>query len=481
MYKHYGKAIIYCLLFIVTFSSCKKFLTITPKSVANENAFYKNAQDAVVAANGAYSPLQSLYREVMWPIGEAMSDNTDDLNIAIDNFSYDAFDPTIERYWQLNYLGIARCNTVLERIPPIGIDNDLAKRLLSEMHFLRASYYFNLVRVFGGVPLVTTEVRSLEVSKPFRATAAATYDLIVSDLKAAEELPVSHSGGDIGRATRGAAKAFLASVYLTQQKWQPAADKAKEVMDLGVYRLLADYADNFKSSRENNPESVFEVQYVIGGQTATGNFLGNNFFELFAPAGSGALVTGVPNSSPQGRNTPTNHLVNAYEPGDARKEVSVRTEYTSPGTPPTTVKINFITKHLDPAATAGSIGAGSGNNWRAMRYSEVLLIYAEALNEISGGNAQALEAINQVRRRAGGTTPLPDLAALNQQAFRNAVAQERRVELAFENHRWFDLLRTGKALEIMGQTKNIQARNLLLPIPQRDRALNENLEQNKDY
>jgi hypothetical protein len=248
-------------------------------------------------------------------------------------------------------------------------------------------------------------------------------------------------------------------------------------MDLGMYRLMADYADNFKASRENNAESLFEVQYVIGGQTATGNFLGNNFFELFAPAGSGAAVTGVPNSNGQGRNTPTNDMVNAYEPGDARAAISVRTAYTTPGTPPGVVKINYIAKHLDPTATAGSLGAGSGNNWRVMRYAEVLLIYAEALNETGGGHPLAFDAINQVRRRA----QLPDLTGMSQTDLRKAIIQERRVELAFENHRWFDLLRTGTALEVMRKTKNMQERNWLLPIPQRDRALNENLEQNKDY
>lgn len=478
MHQYYRLLILFS---IISFASCKKFLDITPKSVASEKAFYKTKQDAVVAVNGAYNPLLALHQEVMWPLGEAMSDNTDDLNIAIDNFTYDAFDPTIERYWQLNYLGIARCNTVMEKIVGLGEGDPLIQRLLQEVHFLRGFYYFNLVRVFGGLPLVTKEVNSLNAAKPDRSSAAETWLLIENDLQEAEALPLSHENADKGRATKGAAKALLAKVYLTQKKWQQAASKAKEVMDLGTYQLLPDYANNFKPSQENNMESLFEVQYVIGGQTATGNFLGNNFFELFAPVGSGSLVTGVANSSPQGRNTPTADLVNAYESGDQRKDFSLRTSYTRPGTPPEIIQVNYITKHLDPSATAGSLGAGSGNNWRVLRYAEVLLIYAEALNELSAGNPLAYDAINRVRRRAGGTTPLPDLNGLDQSTFRMAVWKERRLELAFENDRWFDLLRTGQALTIMKATKNIQPRNLLFPIPQRERVLNEKLSQNEGY
>lgn len=472
MLRLYKKGILVSCITLL--SSCGKFLEVTPRSVATEKAFYKTRQDAIVAVNAAYNPLQSIYREVMWSVGESMSDNTDDLNIGIDNFTYDAADVTIERYWQLYYLGIARCNTVLDRIGAIGLEEELGKRLTLEVRYLRAFYYFHLVQVFGGVPLITTEVKSLNDPPPSRATVETVYKFIEQDLTAAEGLPLSYSGDDVGRATRGAAKGLLAKVYLTQKKWTLAAQKSKEVMDLGIYGLLPAYADNFKVTTENNTESLFEVQFVIGGQTATGNFLGNTFFEMFSPLGSGGIVNGVPGSNPLGRNSPTSNMFQAYENGDLRRDFSMGTSYVRP---PETIKTNFILKHNDPTATVGGLGAGSGNNWRVMRYAEVLLMYAEALNETAGGNQLAFDAINAVRKRAS----LGILSGLDQVALRNAIERERRVELAFENHRWYDLLRTGKALQTMQATRGMQARNILLPIPQREKQLNDNLIQNPGY
>lgn len=464
---------------IILLSSCGKFLEVTPRSVATEKAFYKTRQDAIVAVNAAYNPLQSIYREVMWSIGESMSDNTDELNTAIDNFNYDAADPTIERYWQLYYLGVARCNTVLDRIGGIALEEELSKRISLEARFLRAFYYFHLVQVFGGVPLITREVTSLEDAPVPRASVEAVYTFIEQDLTAAEALPLTYTGDDAGRATRGAAKALLAKVYLTQKKWTAAAQKSKEVIDLGIYDLLPVYADNFKVTTENNKESLFEVQFVIGGQTATGNFLGNNFFEIFSPLGSGGIVNGVAGSNPTGRNAPTDNMFQAYESGDPRRNFSMGTSYVRP---PETITVNFILKHNDPTATVGGLGAGSGSNWRVMRYAEVLLIYAEALNETAAGNLLAFEAINAVRKRArGSASVLPDLGGLDQAAFRDAVARERRVELAFEDHRWYDLLRTGKALPVMQQTRAMKERNVLLPIPQREKQLNNSLTQNPGY
>ncbi len=469
---------------------CRDTLDVTPISVANVNAFYKTSQDAVVATNAAYNPLQDIHRQLMWEFAEVMSDNTEDNSArSLDNFTYDPADGRISSLWQNHYLGIARCNTVLDRLPGIPMNAELRNRLLLEARFLRGFYYFNLVRFYGGVPLVLNEITTLDAARPVRASVEAVYAQIIADLTAAEGLPAQYPDSEKGRATQGAAKALLAKVHLTRRDWALAAAKAQEVRALGVYALLPDYADVFRAQFRNSAESVFEVQFFIGAQSGTGNFLGNNFYELFAPAGSAALVTGVVGSNGLGRNIPTNNLADAYESGDPRRPLSLDTAFVRP--PSDTVVVNFIRKHLDPTAVGagggGSFGSGSQNGWRVVRFADVLLMHAEALNEL-GNTGAALEAVNLVRQRArGGASPLtvlPDLAGLDQAALREAIFRERRVELAFENHRWLDLVRTGRALEVLGNPPNnkpIQLRNLLLPIPQREIDINPALVQNPGY
>lgn len=462
-----------------TLFSCESFLDVTPQSVANVNAFYKTRQDALVATNAAYNALQELHREPLWLLGEVTTDNTEDPNANIDNFIFDAADGTVTAAWRSHYLGIARANTVLARLPGIAMDGALKERLMLEARFLRAYYYFNLVRLFGDVPLVTLEVTGLRDNYPSRATQEQVYELIIGDLTAAEDLPVTYPATEVGRATSGAAKALLAKVHLTRKEWSLAAAKAKEVTDLGVYGLLPDYGSVFTVANKNSRESIFEVQYFVGAQSGTGNPISNNFFELFAPDGSGSAVTGIPNANAFGRNIPTNDVIAAYEAGDARKDASVRTSYTRPGNPPEVVNANYIVKFLDPSASAGGLGTGSSNGWRVLRYADVLLMQAEALNELGYGNNAAFEALNAVRNRA----KLPGLTAVElpgQQAFREHVYRERRVELAFENQRWFDLVRTGRLLDVL-KSKNIQPRNVLMPVPQRERDLNPNLSQNDGY
>lgn len=178
-------------------------------------------------------------------------------------------------------------------------------------------------------------------------------------------------------------------------------------------------------------------------------------------------------------------MISTYEINDPRLSVSLATSYTRPGTPAQVININYILKTLDPTATAGGIGQGSREGWRALRYADLLLMNAEALNEVSGGNLEAFTSINLVRKRARGNasaTVLPDLVGLNQAAFRAAIERERRVELAFENHRWTDLVRTGRVKDVMKALKpNFQDRNLLLPIPQREIIVNKLLKQNTGY
>ncbi len=469
-------------------SACNSFLEVQPVSVASEAVFYKTSQDAVVATNGCYNALLDIYRgSTLWLFSEVMADDATDLDVAIDNFTFDATNGNVETFWRLHYTGIARCNTLIGRIESIPMDETLKTRLQLEARYLRAYFYFNLVRLYGEVPLVLEEVKGQAIPFPARATLAGAYQQITADLTAAEALPVSYPASETGRATRGAAKALLAKVYLTQRNWQQAAAKAREVMDLAAYRLLPNYADAFTVQNRNSAESIFEIQFGRGGQVGTGNPVTGFFFQQFAPAGSGDIVTGIAGSNGEGRMIPTGEFVNLYETNDPRRDASVRTFYVRvTGVRRDTVRINHTIKYQDPQATVGGGGAsgnGSENGWRVLRYADVLLMHAEALNELGGGNALAFEAVNQVRQRARGANPatvLPDLAGLSQAALREAIYRERRVELSFEGHRWFDLVRTGQALDAL-KGRNIQLRNLLLPIPQRERDLNPNLTQNTGY
>ncbi|MBD0255426.1 MAG: RagB/SusD family nutrient uptake outer membrane protein, partial [Cytophagales bacterium] len=359
--------------------ACQSYLDVTPVSVANVNAFYKTREDAVVATNAVYNALQEPHREALWLLGEVLSDNTEDPNLDIDNFAFDANDGTVTNAWRYHYLGITRANTVLNRLPGIRMDESLRNRLMLEARFLRAYFYFNLVRLFGDVPLVTAEVAGLPDDHPARASREAVYAQIIDDLVAAEALPDAYPSTEAGRATRGAALGLLAKVHLTRGEWSLAAVKARAVVESGTYALLPGYADVFTAAHKNSRESLFEVQYFVGAQSGTGNPVSNNFFELFAPAGSGSAVTGVPNANAFGRNVPTADVVSAYEPGDRRREASLGTSYTQPGNPPREVRVNYTTKYLDASATAGGLGTGSSNGWRVLRYADVLLVYAEAL------------------------------------------------------------------------------------------------------
>ncbi len=474
--------------------ACKDYLEVIPPSVASEQAFWKNRQDALVGLNGCYNPLIEIFRGTSggahWSFSEIMADDAGERSnsnlLSIDELTFDAFNGEVESLWRLHYLGIARCNTLIDRIAGIKMEDDIKTRFINEARFLRGYYYFNLVRWFGDLPLVLNEVNGGNITLSERASVSRIYEQIISDLTAAEALPVAYPTADIGRVTRGAAKAMLAKVYLTQKNWPQAVAKAKEIIDANTYRLMPSYADLFTVQNRNSAEAIFEVQFARGGQVGTGNPIVSFFYQQFAPAGSGTAVTGVANSDGEGRMLPTNAFFDAHETNDPRRSTNVRTAYvrTLSGRPDT-VKVNFTAKYLDPSATAGgglSSGNGSENTWRVMRYADLLLLYAEALNEIGGGNAAAFDAVNQVRRRAKGTATdvLPDLQGLSQAELREAIYRERRVELAFEGHRWFDLVRTGRAAEAL-RSKNFQPRHLLLPVPQRERDLNANLTQNAGY
>jgi hypothetical protein len=435
--------------------------------------------------NGAYAALQSggVFGN-SYVFGDVASDNTvpPASGSVTDQDEFDRFyirttNPFISGRWNDSYTAIARFNTILDKIGGVTMDETLKNRYIAEAKFLRALVYFNLVRTFGDVPLIVKSISNPDEGYEYgRAPKADVYAQIEKDLTEAESvLPVSYATTDIGRATRGAAKALLGKVYLTENKYAPAATKLKEVIDLGVYDILPNYADVFRVSNKNNKESVFDVQYKSGGAGE-----GNAWPNSFAPENSGNAVIAFGGG---GNNQPTADLVNAYEAGDKRKDISLATSYTNANGQ--TIPYNFVKKYVDTPVANGD----NGNNIPVIRYADVLLMYAESLNEVGYQAAgDALTNLNRIRTRAG----LTGKTAANiptQQAFRLAIEQERRVEFAFEGHRWYDLVRTGRAITVLNSKKDqirlvntLTENNLVDPIPQNQIDINKaKISQNPGY
>jgi hypothetical protein len=467
-------------------TACRdKFLDLRPISEASSVTFYKTASDLANALSGAYSALQlnGQYTE-LFIVAELPSDDTfPSLSGSVtDQDEFDKFylrttNPYLAARWNDGYRGIYRANTVIDRSKGVEMNQDLKARYVAEAQFLRALMYFNLVRVFGDVPLVVKEIEKAEEGYLYgRSPAAEVYAQIIQDLTEAEAvLPVTYPPAEAGRATQGAAKALLGKVYLTLGRHADAAGKLKEVIDLGVYDLLPSYADVFAPGNKNHKESVFAVQYKKGSLGE-----GNRMPNAFAPENSGNAVIQF---GGDGQNRPHNDLLAAYEPGDPRKDLSTATSYKNARGE--TVQYNFVKKYYDVPA----VKYDNDNNFPVIRYADVLLMYAEALNAAGYvPDGEAFTALNRVRQRVG----LPAKTATDlstQAAFRDAVLQERRVELAFEGHRWFDLVRTSKALEVLqakaaliGIRTAVTADNLLFPIPQSQIDINPTkIEQNRGY
>ena len=472
------------LILLLAMVSCRKELELEPHQIYYDN-YYQTGSDALTAINAVYDVLGSVsqYSSYLWLIQDIASDDCNarptlnDPNLhEFNTYALKSTNNYLARIWQASYLGISRANVVLEKVPAISMDSALQQRILGEARFLRGLYYFNLVRLFGDVPLVTVPVSSnlgSEEIYPSRVAASNVYRQIKEDLTvAASALPVKHTNpADKGRATRGAALGLLSKVHLTAGEWQEAYQAAQQIIESNIYSLHADFAANFKESNKNGKESVFEVQFYKNANSENSQMVISGL-----PSLPGVFSAGVEIM------LPTDDLLNSFEVGDHREESTFFSEFWGYTFGP------HIWKFWDQDAYKPSATSQSGANFMVMRYSEVLLIYAEALNEAFGGpTVEAYAAINAVRARArnGVAGVLPDLSGMDQAAFRNAILLERRHEFVSEGHRWYDLVRTGNLIEYVkkakGETANPSGFNTIFPIPQRERDLNRNLTQNPGY
>ena len=473
-----------------SFSSCSDFLEQNPQTDLSENDFYKTADDILSAVNGAYSSLQEGDIYGNWYVfGEIPSDNTrNQLSGSVttqnefDQFYIDTQNSMIANFWKAAYKVINRTNTILGRIDGIEINTELANRYKLECKFIRALMYFNLVRVYGDVPLVLKEISISESYDILREPKENVYNQIIADLKEAQDLPVSYSTAEDGRATQGAAKALLANVYMTLHKYAEAETILAEIINSGRYSLLENtpgslnidgYKNVFSPVNHNSKEGIFEIQFLKGGYGE-----GSNYANNFAPENSGTNVVAVGGTG--GNNIPEMDIYNAYEEGDLRRDFSMSLGYYDNRKNNEWVESRYVCKFMDVPYQNND----ASNNYPVIRYADVILMYAEALNQ-NGKTAEACKYLNMMRRRGFGyqtteTSPV-DLQTTDKAQFALMVEQERRVELAFENHRWFDLIRTGRAVEVMrSKGFSLNETNLICPIPQKQIDVNPKLTQN-DY
>lgn len=542
-------------LVVLGLSSCSDWLKEPTPGQTNLADYYTTWQAALENVNAAYTPLAWEYQGTYyaeWFIGDIVSDDALKGGQYIQSDMADVYDmenwktqtdnELLLQYYRAKYQGIQRCNLVLERVP--GMDPELfdeeeyqcvdglQERIIGEAYFLRAFYYFQLVRVYGGVPLVLNNLLTDADWQQPRATAEAVYDQIVADLTEANKRLWLRSDSrfadtDMGRATKGAAQAMLLKVNLYRHQYEEARAWGDSIILSNEYSLETDYADNWLLENENGVESVFEIQYMEDPSSDYGEgngFSRGTFTQILTRSRSQDPMFG--SNAGWGFNKPTHNLYDEYEEGDPRRDVTIwdatghmtnESEEIYCGTPYCSRKYAWYTTDADGNVTGANTLAHASRgplNYKLIRYADVLLMYAEAC-EAAGGAGKcgktAEQALNEVRQRARANAADPDALPdypgysikVNGQeiadpTLQQAIRHERRVELAMEGHRWFDICRWGgfdgqgvKAhMDAYAATESQEARDEmadfvagkheLFPIPEEERMLNP-MEQNPGY
>jgi len=513
-----NKLLLFIVLVSCLFSCSKDFLNLTPQTSLSSASFFKDNVQFMQALNASYVPLRAVVKVAIYE-DEMRSDNTfftiyqanrgfephrEAYPQFLDNALSSAVSNSPGSRWTSDYSGISQVNTILSQLATADFLSQGAKdSLTGEASFLRAFYYFDLVTHYGGVPLHLEPVKSADESFKARNTVDEVYTQIRADLNTAIPLlPTVTSFPQAGRVSKGAAKMLSAYVYMTQptRDYPKAEQELKDITNMN-YSLLTNYEDVFTPSNKNNSESIFDVQYMsdlVSGQQS-------EFAWVFMPkATNTTFLMGYDGGRMNifsGWNVPTDEMVKSYETGDKRLPASVAvvegtisgvedftiTALKSPvgyTTPAGSTFRYMIKKYFHPPY---SVSFNTPDNFPIFRYSGALLLLAECLVE-QGKQADALPYLNQVRTRAG----LSSLAA----ATKDNVADEMRHELAFENHRWLDLIRTGKAIAattakgtrlkaiygwILPAAFNVTEQRLIYPIPAREIQINANLTQNPGY
>jgi hypothetical protein len=482
------KAIFLVGFIALSLISCKKFLSVDPPYAQDAENYFQTPDDFDRALTGAYDMLQGSFLS-LW-IGEIASDNSiaggESVNDSqglhqIDNMTHGGVNNELRNIMRWNYTGITRVNYIMENKD--NIDFPEKQHILAEARFLRAYYYFELVKFFGDVPLIIDKRLGIEEAQQLpRAPKTEVYAQIEQDLSFAIGI-LNPVAAQKGRATKGAAQALLGKVYLYQNKYSEAATILDEVRNSGLYSLIPNYGDLFSVSNENNSETVFDVQYtgLEGGGYGCLICLEGNA----APGFQGIRqYNGPVYGDGNSYNLPTQELYNAFSPIDPRRGHTILDIEA------------FIAAQPDPSAITYAIGAGghtgyynnkyikrqgeiglpdndltSPVNYRVIRYADVMLMAAEAHFHL-GNNSVAQQLVNQIRVRAG--VPGIPVQSLND------IYKERRFELSGEGHRFFDLVRTGQAAQFIDGF--VPGKHELFPIPQVEIDLaGGNWQQNSGY
>lgn len=492
---------ILCGALLLFGTGCEKFLEEPDRSNFTLENYFTKPEHAESIVNATYESLRPVRGEVTpwagstwlmleFQTGLANTEYGQAVNsINVRNLVNTADNNYSTVYWNSSYRGIGNANLAITKIPEIIMDETQKKKYLGQARFLRAYYYYNLVRIFGKVPLITNPVSLTSPELyPEPASLEELYNLIVGDLVEAEASGLPYTDPS-GRITLGAIKSLLSSVYLTMagfplQKgadyYKKAADKANEVIVSNQYYLFASYDDLHNEDTENKGENIFMVQFEP--------FIMPSYWQsIITPYNQGISTY----ADETGSLFVNQEFIESYEPDDKRireKQFYYKT-YTLSEDRNKIIDLGgyYIYKYFDVKANEST--TSSGLNWTVMRYAEVLLTYAEAVNEVGGPTAAAYEAVNKIRRRA----ELPELAGLSIEHFRNAIWRERWHELSFENVTWFDMVRLRKAYNVktnefenyVGHTFSygpvLKERELLFPIPTSEIRNNEKLVQNPGY
>jgi starch-binding outer membrane protein, SusD/RagB family len=440
-----------CLSLFVCTSCNDDFLNLTPPSTISPDTFFKTSSDAITAINGCYKSLSvnGQYGATFQILMETRGDNFLDLdpssgagqNYQINRFSDSPGNTNLYNSWVALYAGVYRCNIVLESIEPIQMDVVLKNRIKGEALFIRALSYFNLIRLWGNVPLILKSIDPATASAQKRDAVTDIYAQIEQDLlEATANLPTIQTGANLGRVTKGAAQGLLGKVYLYQKKFANAKDILDEVINAKIFSLLPNVADVFSPTTKYHAEILFAIRFAKG-------IAGQDHGYWFA----NTQVIGLDQT-----------LFDAYAANDARRALIVFGKPTG--------NSNFMpTKFIDTP-----VNNAAGNDYPVLRYADILLMRAEAINEIgyssSTAAGSAFAHLNAVLKRAG----LAELTGANladQAAFRREVYKQRRLEFPFEGDRWFDMVRNGTAIEAIaasGKKITIGSFRFLYPIPQQE-------------
>ena len=463
-------------------AGCEEPLDEQTYSVFGPSNFYQTAEDAEALLNSVYANAGA-YRDVARD-NLTLGDMTTDLMIEsggainaqiqpIQDFSFPTTHPYLLSLWGRFYSAIYRANAVIDRVPAIDMDETRRAQIVAEARFLRAFSYFKLYDLFGPVPLITTSATNA-ADRPNRASQEEFVSFITAELEDAGAI-LSATTADYGRATKGATFGLLSKFQLNNKNWQAAADNAKKVMDLGVYNLFTEgnRADLFALNNQQDDEFIF----VLPFPTMPTSGLGNTYLSHAAPPGYQFKFPNKANFAAQFKML--SDFVNTFEEGDERRDAFLF-QYTNGAGNEITLGQDNVRSFKYPEDPNG-LGDVSGNDYPILRYADILLTRAEALNEVQGPNQESIDLINQVRN-AAGIEDLPAADTSSKEALRTAILRERGWEFHTEGLRRQDLIRQGKFIQF-AKDRGLPAQDyqVLYPIPQSEIDKNANLEQNPGY